>query len=1178
MAVKIKLFLLTSLFISETLFSAVVNSSQLRTFPELSDKKVKHISVIDSTRAVAVIEEKLYKWEGAEWKKFYPQFPFKELFINYVKAFSFKNIWIFTQKNELCYKTDIFHLSKDKWEKFNSPNPYTLSSVNFINLNRFVASGDWGNLICFDGRKAYSLQAPKSRYTAIAKAFSLSSFYLWARAGDYFKDAKSRLYEFKNGRFGIIGKASNEVKLSHFFSPDSGYFITADNILYKYGRNKITLYDSLNDYRNLIWDVYNSNKLIYWHNNFLWEYDLPNRKVSKIARLNFQCSAYCLGKNEFLLKDGNGRLFYLGKKKYGKKFKKPHLKFKYYELGQSPGYSFSLSSYIDRDNKVNLYFTNIRGANLFCDVNFSDHILSYNDLLVKRGLVGYMATQIPREKMDSSVFFSDFDNDGDMDAVCAAFRGKSYIYENCGNDKFYDLTTEEDFELNGRIEIVSLGDLNNDGLIDIVAGDYLGPLHILMNKGFFRFEDIGYKSGVPDSVNYNSTALADIDNDGDLDLFLFGIFNPIRYYENIGVQDSTGYPVFVDISYKSPQLTKPSNFYTQAISFGDYDNDGDMDMFLSNRVSPLKLFNNNGHGVFTDVSRKVKINRSLLAYNANWGDLDQDGYIDLFLAALGKNYILWNHRGQYFEFDSTSLSRNDFSYSTGSIIEDLDQDGDLDIAVANLEIGPNQVYLNILNKKNFVLIKLRGLKSNYFGIGAHIWLYKNNNIGDPKYLAGYRQISTNTGYASSCLPQAYFGVSPDNNYCAVVRFPSGQKIEKFNLTAGSTCIIYEKAGIFRKIWKRFSDLKSVVYRKKYRCVVLRFILFLMILSLFNLYILSRTYWPKSRIAFFCMTLFSAYIILAYLFYSGEMNFRWFIPLYGETVFGLILFKIIQYYTVIQLRTANLNELYDLIRQFHHSKEGIKQIDHLVFYLNNVSNLTDSSNMHKDFVSGIETLFSFTIPMIHRFLSKGTLLGILTENMRRMNKTIIKLQKLQHSILSDPDNPGLQKDILLLIRALKSEIAIVKKEVEKLFLCDPFKVLNDSLGRFPQFKEVSINNLVPQNSLKVVILQDELFQVFTNIFENSLKAMENKQDKRISIYMELLPEGILGISVKDSGRGISAAHQTIIFEESFSTNGSSGLGLFHARKLLRRYSGDIVLLDPGMNKGATFQIKLRIYKS
>ena len=1163
-----------------TVATQVGNTPQLRIFPELRGEKIEAISVIDPNKAIAASKEALFKWEGNTWQEFYPPFPQKKICLDFLKAFSFKNIWVFYRKEDRYYRSDIYHFNGDTWQKIPSQQPYTLTSAGFIDSKRFFATGDWGNLIYFDGKAVINIPNPGGFSSRIAKVFNSSHFFIWTKVNDSASEHVFWLYEYDKGAWKVMGEVKHLIWASLFLKPDSGYFTTKDGFLFQYSKNKITFVDSFPLFPT---GPHEDMKVYYWKDEILWSYDIATRERAKIASVPFSCIPTFLGENEFLLQDNDNTVYYLGKRAIGKPIKKQQIEFILYSAGQNPSQHFGVSSYWNRQKGIDLYFTNLYETNNFYTFEFSKNDVGYKDVLLNRQLIGYEKANVPEDTLDLGVFFADIDNDGDQDAVCAALRGRSLLYENLGDDKFMDITEEMHFPLDGRFYSVGWNDWNGDGLLDAVGGDITGPLHFLLNEGYFRFRDVTPLTGIPDTLKHYSSALADMDNDGDSDLFLYNVYGLIRYFENEGVQATSKLPLFVDVSARSPQLTTRFDFFTQSMAFGDYDNDGDLDLFLANRASPLKLFQNDGHGMFTDMSNETGFNQSVLAYGANWGDLDQDGYLDLFLTTLGSNYVFWNHEGKFFESDSTCLPKNDLGYSMGSVLEDMDRDGDLDIVVANCEISYSRIYLNMLNRNHCIKVGLRGTKSNFFGIGGRVWLYESGHANDLAYLRGFRQVMTNTGYCSSCLPEAYFGVSPEKRYDVVVEFPNGQRVEKLDLIAGKTCIVQEEASLYWKAGRKFAFFGKFIYRPKYRLVLLQVVFFILVLLLFNLYIHLKAYWPTPHILIFGISLFSFFIVTMFLFSSARMNLEWFLPIFSTAIIGILLSYIMQRNIAKRYKSERQSELYDLMRQFHHNKEGMKQVDHLALFLNNISRTTQDVKMRESFRNELETCHVLTLPMIRRLLDEGKRLGLprakvglMETNIKQLYRNISKLLRdfQQPSSVTFESNQAIDY-LASSIKKLKNGILSMRREVEMFFAIDPLRVLNDVVVQYPQFMEVSRINLCGEKSLKVIIPYHELASVFTNLFDNALDSMRHKKDKRIFISVEPLSGQTLAIKIQDFGEGIHPDHHSIIFEESFSTKGPSGIGLFNARKYLRRYGGDIELLQSAPDEGAVFQIKLRV---
>lgn len=1160
------IFIILILIFIKNTSAKEINQPTLHLFQKLNENEIVKISVIDSNKAIALCENHLYKWENNKWTKFYPTIPLKNFTNSNIKAFSFKNIWVFLQKKDIHYRNQIYHYNGNEWKKISSPHPYSLYHYFFIDSTKFIASGSWGSLIYYNGKKIINIKNPGPLANRIAKIFTPKHFLLWSRKNDVRKKPEFHLYEYHHGKWKSLITINHFIEKSFFFSPDSGYFINENGILFQYINKEFNIIDSLSVFTS---DFYEDAKIYYWKNNKIWQYNIITQKKKPIASVPFVCQQiYKIGKNDFFLLDQYTNVYYLGNKNIGEHYIKNRAEFLVDIFSYPPSYHFSVSSYKNENNKIDLYFTHLHEKNNFFTFNYSANKLQYKDKLLDRKLLGF-------NKTDNGTFFADIDNDMDMDAICTGFFDKSLLYENIGNDIFRDITEETNFKLDGRIGSVWWGDLNRDGLLDAVTGNYNGNIHIFINNDYFRLKDITDKTGIPDTLKHYFVAMSDIDNDGDLDLFLFGPHGPIRYFRNVKVDPETKIPKFEEISNLSPELTTRFDFYTQSIAFGDYDNDGDIDLFLANRKSPSKLFRNNGDGIFHDVSHKTGFNQQYLAYGANWGDLDQDGYMDLFLTTLGKNYIFWNNKGEFFEQDSTSLPDNDFGYSTGSIIEDIDQDGDLDIIVTNCGVSSSRIYRNRIDRDNYIKIKLRGYKSNTYGIGSHIHLYSKGHENDQNYLQGYRQMITNTGYRCSKLPEVYFGVIPEKEYSAVITFPSGEQIIKTQLTSGNTYLIKETLDKKLVLVNILRYLNNFIFRKNKRLAVLRFIIFLFIILMFTFFIYFRKYWPKLHIIFFILPVFLIFIITAFLFKPNHINMKWFLPIYITIITSVIFYTVIQKYTTIKYQEEKTTELYDLIRQFNHSKNGIRQIDHVTFYINNIQNRKIKENLYTE----LKSFHTLTIPMINNILNNGKRLGMSLKHVRNIEKTIKYLHKSTHRVIKNFSTASHQtfNQLSTSMIKMKKEILTIRKEVEKKFICDPFKIINDILSQFTNFTEVSLLNPESTNSIKVIMPPQELAQVLTNLFENALESMKQIKNKRIQISIEAIAGEELIIKIRDDGKGIPPKLHSIIFEESFSTKDSSGLGLFHARKLLRRYGGDLKLISSNKSKGSIFQITLRIHQ-
>ena len=298
---------------------------------------------------------------------------------------------------------------------------------------------------------------------------------------------------------------------------------------------------------------------------------------------------------------------------------------------------------------------------------------------------------------NSSVSWGDYDNDGDLDILLSgqAIGGTyiSKIYRSNGNNTFTEMTS---MALTGVTDAtLAWGDYDNDGDLDILlTGRTNGggsTSEIYRNNGNSTFTL--QTSILLTHLMENSSAWGDYDNDGDLDIILTGLNGSIRttkLYKNNG-----------DNSFTEQTSVTLAGVAYSSVAWGDYDNDGDLDLLLtgdngSSRIS--KIYRNNGNNTFTDQTSIVLsgVDRSSVA----WGDYDNDGDLDILLSGqvIGGTYIskIYRNNGNntFTEMTQTILTGvADASVAWG----DYDNDGDLDIILTgqtNAGIRTSKIYQN----------------------------------------------------------------------------------------------------------------------------------------------------------------------------------------------------------------------------------------------------------------------------------------------------------------------------------------------------------------------------------------------------------------------------------------------------------------------------------------------------
>ncbi len=224
----------------------------------------------------------------------------------------------------------------------------------------------------------------------------------------------------------------------------------------------------------------------------------------------------------------------------------------------------------------------------------------------------------------------DYNNDGHLDVVIAAAHGGCNLYRNNGNGTFSDVSVGSGIDTCVNGFAITVGDYNNDGYPDLYItrlGFFVGEGQLYRNNGDGTFTDVTQQAGLKVWGPAFTPSWVDYDCDGHLDLFiannLGGLFDrktPNRLFHNNG--DGT----FTEVTEAAGLSTY---WPTIGAAWGDYNNDGYPDLFLSNAMGRSQLYRNNGNGTFTDVSEEAGVTSYCIGSTAFWCDYNNDGWLDI---------------------------------------------------------------------------------------------------------------------------------------------------------------------------------------------------------------------------------------------------------------------------------------------------------------------------------------------------------------------------------------------------------------------------------------------------------------------------------------------------------------------------------------------------------------------
>ena len=435
---------------------------------------------------------------------------------------------------------------------------------------------------------------------------------------------------------------------------------------------------------------------------------------------------------------------------------------------------------------------------------------------------------------------ADYDNDGDLDVLL--LRGgwerplRLSLLRNRGDATFDDVTLAAGLGQPITTESAAWGDYDNDGLVDLfVCGEFLPPgvlppptpgdprnrCRLYRNQGDGTFKDVARKAGVLNERCAKGSGWGDYDGDGHLDLFVSNMGQPCRLYHNQG--DGT----FQDVATKLGVTGADMSF---ACWFWDFDNDGRLDLYVNDyraRVAEVlasamgvkiegsshpRLYHNLGTDGFREVSTELGLDRAMAPMGANFGDVDNDGFLDIYLGTGDMSYegldvklMFRNVEGYGFEDVTMATGTGHLQKGHGVSFADYDGDGDLDLFVELGGATPGDQAYNALFRNpgkghHWLKVKLVGTRTNRAALGASI--RADIVAPDGRTRSIHRTIGNNSSFGGNSLTETIGLIDATRVAELSVSWPTSRTTQTFHDVAADQTIVITEGSSSMKVVRR----------------------------------------------------------------------------------------------------------------------------------------------------------------------------------------------------------------------------------------------------------------------------------------------------------------------------------------------------------------------------------------
>ncbi|MBI4547552.1 MAG: VCBS repeat-containing protein, partial [Ignavibacteriae bacterium] len=657
-----------------------------RLYPSPTTANLDRIKMLSSSVGFIVSEDSgLFEYDGKRWKRFLPSLPGK---INRAAfdATSRTDIWC-ASLGELD-QHQLYHFDGENWRRvYIGEN--AIISISFTSRGLGMISGI-SSIALYDGRTFQLIAPPTINDISQAIAVAPEEYFVFESNAP---NGRNRLFRYHKNVWQAIREFPHGVRPLSFESPSRLLLLLGDTLFHfqDYQWEVVSIDTIIREIHSLsmvnkqdIWALRGVNDIVRFNGGKWTSISIPAvSDLQSIAMISSE-EGWAVGANGIILhysRTDSPLVTFTNLSQVSlKKLFQAHALGKLDVIGQEDRDEYGVAiADVNGDERLDIFTVAFSLPNRLYMNNWRIVENPYKWMAEEadgRGVQGLssMTQDRPANQtlQDIGCAFADIDNNATQDLFVTGYSMFNEMYINDGDGYFIEGARDRGVAGDSldKSNAAIFGDVNNDGNLDLFVTNHVSSNRLYLGNGTGKFTEVTDSFNLRTERGGQGAVFGDVNGDGFIDLYVANW--SLRNYLYLNQQGRK-----FDEMGESAGVAGEPFWKSQAPVLFDVENDGDLDLFVTNRVTSNRLYLNNGTGTFHDATNDWGLRDSAASYGTIAGDFDNDGDLDLVVANIGPN-VYYRNEGDRFIDATREVGVKQHGYNTGIASCDIDADGDLD--------------------------------------------------------------------------------------------------------------------------------------------------------------------------------------------------------------------------------------------------------------------------------------------------------------------------------------------------------------------------------------------------------------------------------------------------------------------------------------------------------------------